>query len=76
MRTQGCATLLAVMAERNFKILAYADKVPTMACCEKCQIKFFTLPSFRLDHVRAEHYLRDKFAQHKCLKPNPGMRLV
>ncbi len=59
-----------VMAERNFKILAYVGEVPSMACCEQCQCKFFTLRNdFRGDGPSAENYLRDKFAQHRCLQP-------
>ena len=30
------------MAERAFTILRYVDKVPAMAGCAKCQLKFFT----------------------------------
>jgi hypothetical protein len=30
------------MVERNFVVLRYEGKVPTMASCAKCQRKFFT----------------------------------
>jgi len=50
-----------------FKILAYVDNIPAMACCKKCQRKFFALRTiFQGDPVGAEYYLRDKFAEHQC----------
>ena len=56
------------MAERCFVILQYVDKVPSMASCAKCQRKFFTPTTFRLDPIGAEEYLRFKFDLHKCPK--------
>jgi hypothetical protein len=60
-----CDTFL-VMPERSFAILRYDGNVPTMACCGKCQHKFFTPSDFRPDPAGAEQYLRDKFVMHKC----------
>ena len=57
------------MAVAAFKILAYVDRVPTMAVCTKCEQKFFAPRLiFRSGRVGAEEYSRDKFVQHKCLK--------
>jgi hypothetical protein len=59
-----------VMEERNFKILTYVARVPSMACCEQCRCKFFTPRNdFRGDGASAENYLREKFAQHRCSQP-------
>jgi hypothetical protein len=60
-----CHTVL-VMPERSFIILRYDGKVPAMACCAKCQHKFFTPSDFRRDRAGAEEYLRAKFDMHKC----------
>jgi hypothetical protein len=55
--------------ERTFKILAYVDKVPSLASCTKCQHKFFTpRDAFRRDPDGAENYLREKFVRHDCPK--------
>jgi len=35
-----------VMPERSFVILRYEGRVPAMACCAKCQHKFFTPSAF------------------------------
>jgi hypothetical protein len=50
-----------------FKILAYVNKVPSLATCTQCEKKFFT-PSgvFQRDRLGAEDYLREKFAKHQC----------
>ena len=41
-------------------------KVPTMAGCTNCQLKFFTPEEYASDSVGAEQYLRLKFSEHKC----------
>jgi hypothetical protein len=54
------------MSVAAFKILAYIDRVPTMAVCTRCEQKFFAPRLiFRSDRVGAEEYSRDKFVQHK-----------
>jgi hypothetical protein len=63
---RNCARLFAVMVERMFVILRYDKKVPAMACCAKCESKFFTPASFLDDRVGAEEYLLEKFDQHRC----------
>jgi hypothetical protein len=61
--------------ETTFKILVYADKVPAMASCTRCQRKFFTTrDSFRGDPVGAEEYLRDRFVRHECPKELRSIR--
>jgi hypothetical protein len=61
------------MAEHTLKILGYVDKVPSMACCEKCPMKFFT-PRGRFlgDRMGTEKY-REKFAQHQGPEPRSLM---
>lgn len=53
--------------ERRFVIVRYEGKVPAMASCAKCQLKFFTA-TFARDPVGAEVYLLDKFDLHECRK--------
>ena len=61
------------MAARSFVILRYSKGVPTMAGCEACQRKFFTLPEVDRDpHTTAEQYLLRKFDQHKCEPETKG----
>jgi hypothetical protein len=61
------------MPERTFRILAYVDKVPSMASCNKCQRKFFTPGGmFRRDAVGAEEYLGEEFVERQCSKPRPA----
>jgi hypothetical protein len=65
------------MAERNFVLLRYLDKVPAMAACAKCQRKFFTPNTYYNDAVGAHEYLFSKFDRHDCMantntSPRPG----
>jgi len=55
------------MAERNFVLPRYQDKVPAMASCAKCLRKFFTPNTYRIDAVGADEYLLSKFARHDCM---------
>ena len=52
--------------ERRFVIVRYEGKVPAMASCAKCQLKFFTSATFARDPIGAEVYLLDKFDLHEC----------
>jgi len=54
------------MPERTFIILRYVNKVPAMASCAKCQLKFFTSDTYHNDLFGAERYLRQKFEEHQC----------
>jgi hypothetical protein len=58
----------ASRTERRFVIVRHEGKVPAMASCAKCQLKFFTPATFACDPVRAELYLLDKFHLHDCGK--------
>jgi hypothetical protein len=59
------------MAECAFKILSYVNEVPAMAGCTECGTKFFAPKyAFGEDGLRAEEYLRDKFVQHQCSRPD------
>jgi hypothetical protein len=50
----------------GFVVLTYANKTPSLACCKKCQQKFFTPRYLFSDRNRAEEYLHTKFDQHAC----------
>jgi hypothetical protein len=52
--------------ERRFVIVRHEGKLPAMASCAKCQLKFFTPATFARDPVGAEVYLLDKFDLHEC----------
>ena len=52
--------------DRRFVIVRYEGKVPAMACCAKCQQKFFTPTTLARDAVGAEEYLGRKFDVHDC----------
>ena len=54
------------MPERNFIILRYQGKVPAMACCARCQRKFFTPNTYSRDPVGAQEYLLSKFDRPDC----------
>ena len=53
-------------SERGFVILRYEGKVPAMASCAKCGLKFFTPATFARDAVGAYEYLGQKFDLHVC----------
>ena len=57
---------LAWRTERRFVIVRHEGKVPAMASCAKCQLKFFTPPTFACGPLGAERYLLDKFDLHEC----------
>jgi hypothetical protein len=52
--------------ERNLVILRHVNKVPSLAACSKCQLKFFTPYSYFNDRSGAEQYLHEKFDLHRC----------
>jgi len=54
------------MAERDFVILKYQNKVPAMASCAKCLRKFFTPATYSRDPLGAKEYLLSKFDRHDC----------
>lgn len=62
------------MPERKFIVLKYTGKVPLLAACEKCELKFFTPDTYSGDAVGAQEYLFRKFDHHSCGEPSrkPG----
>ena len=58
--------ILGWRTERRFVIVRHEGKLPAMALCAKCQLKFFTPATFARDPVGAELYLLDKFDLHEC----------
>jgi hypothetical protein len=52
--------------ERRFVVLKYLSKVPVLASCARCQLKFFTPKTYNRDPLGAEQYLINKFDLHKC----------
>lgn len=60
--------------ERSFVVLKAVNKVPTLAGCTNCQVKFFTPQSYARDSVGAEEHLRLKFSEHKCQEEQPRRR--
>lgn len=62
------------MTERTFIILRYVNKVPAMASCAKCKLKFFASNTYRNDPFQAEQYLRQKFEEHECGEETKGIK--
>jgi hypothetical protein len=54
------------MAERRLVILKHSGKTPTLAMCERCQLKFFTTRELTRRPAEAEENLREKFKSHEC----------
>jgi hypothetical protein len=54
------------MAERRLTILAYIDKTPSFAMCDKCHLKFFTPKELTKKPAEADANLRPKFEIHEC----------
>lgn len=52
--------------EATLMILRWVNKVPAMATCSKCNLKFFTPKEYSKDSVGAEEYLESKFETHHC----------
>ena len=52
--------------ERSFVVLRYVNKVPTIGGCTKCPCKFFAPAIYKRDAPGAEHYLQNKFNEHRC----------
>jgi hypothetical protein len=54
------------MDELGFVILQRERKTPSLAMCERCKIKFFTPRELSDNPVKAEEFLRGRFADHEC----------
>jgi hypothetical protein len=65
-----CHTLL-VMVEPGLVILKFRWKTPTLATCERCQLKFLTPTEMMEDSDGAERYLLTKYRQHRCNRVPP-----
>jgi hypothetical protein len=59
------------MAERRLTILAYIDKTPSFAMCDKCHLKFFTPKELKKKPAEADANLRQKFEMHECRYEGP-----
>jgi hypothetical protein len=57
------------MAERRLTILAYINKTPSFAMCDKCHLKFFTPKELTKKPAEADANLRQKFEIHECRCP-------
>jgi hypothetical protein len=52
--------------ESGFSILQYRGKIPALAVCTRCQLKFFTPPKLIADSEKAQDYLWGKYEAHQC----------
>ena len=64
--------------DRSLVFLRYQARVPVMASCAKCNLRFFTLTKVSRDRFGADEYLlRHNFHEHECEEsrlasgPNP-----
>jgi hypothetical protein len=55
--------------ELRFAILMYRHKVPILAGCRLCDLKFLTPREVIKDVDAAEVYLREKYRLHDCKHP-------
>jgi hypothetical protein len=55
-----------VEAEAGFTILLHRGKIPVLAACTRCRLKFFTPTNMMEDPERAKGYLRNKYEVHHC----------
>ena len=56
---------LAVPDEVGFVILQCRKKLPMLAGCSRCNLKFLTPPNFDDESV-ARQYLWNKYLDHRC----------
>jgi hypothetical protein len=54
------------MNEQGFVILKRERETPSLAMCQRCEIKFFTPHELANDPTEAEVFLRGRFMVHKC----------
>jgi hypothetical protein len=54
------------MPDSDFVILKRERKIPSLAMCDKCKIKFFTPHELTNNPREAAAYLFRKFAGHNC----------
>jgi hypothetical protein len=54
------------MNEQGFVIIKREQKTPSLAMCQRCEIKFFTPRELSSDPIKAEAFLWNRFSDHKC----------
>ena len=54
------------LTDRRLLILRYERKVPVMGSCARCELKFFVPTTLSRDGMKAEAYLGQRFASHRC----------
>jgi hypothetical protein len=52
--------------EIGFSVLKYRNKVPVLAVCSRCQLKFLTPTQVMGDSEAATEYLWRKYSEHTC----------
>ena len=63
----GMSASSKMQAKRSVNIIQrFANDVPSMASCTKCQCKFVTPSTLKHDLAGAKLYLREKFHLHEC----------
>ena len=62
----SAARLYSFMDELGFVILKRERGIPSLAMCERCNLKFFTARELSDYPVEAEKYLWGRFNAHKC----------
>ena len=62
-----CQHFAPVADETGFAILQYRGKVPVLAGCTRCQLKFFTPTKLMANSQTAKDYLWERYAAHRCL---------
>jgi hypothetical protein len=63
------------MDELGFVIIKWERKTPSLAMCQHCEIKFFTVRELSDDPVKAERFLRARFVAHNCKVRDIRVRL-
>jgi hypothetical protein len=56
------------LKQTQFIILEQNGGTPSLAACSRCNVKFFAPSELLRDGVKAEKYLREKFARHPCMR--------
>jgi hypothetical protein len=58
--------LRVVMDKIEFTFLKYSDRIPVLAACTRCQLKFLTPSQKMKDWEAANEYLWRKYSDHHC----------
>ncbi len=57
--------------EDGLVVMKWFGRLPTMAMCELCRLKFFVPDNLRT-LADAKAHLREKFSEHECQPPLEG----